>query len=118
MLRFAEHASAEHRARILARAAELIDKDQNMQPSMREYLQARIALLSGSTDAAIDHYRRAVELAHDMVAWRFEFSELLERAGHAAEALAEARRCWALVPTNKQYAEAVYRLERLQKREG
>jgi tetratricopeptide (TPR) repeat protein len=101
-----------HRAnaqQVLQVAEEVVNAS-SMSDAQRAYYLGKIALLRGSVDSAIDHYRRAVELDGSIASWHYEFALLWERAGHKSEALEEARRAWRLEPDRRLFTDLMNRL--------
>jgi O-antigen ligase/tetratricopeptide (TPR) repeat protein len=50
----------------------------------------------GDTDAAVQHYRRALMKNYDQVGWHYALAQLLAGQGHTEEAIHEARICLRL----------------------
>lgn len=55
-----------------------------------------------NTEAAIEYYRRALELDYSQVRWRIELAKLLAETKRMPEAMHEARICLRLRPNSKE----------------
>lgn len=101
------------RERLLARAERELEAAA-WPPAERAYLTATLLRLQGRSEAAVEHFERAVQLAPQDVKRRFELATLLRREGRFQEASRHAAVCLGLRPDNKQYAAFRNELRKLQ----
>ncbi len=75
------------------------------------YQLAVVSELKNSPDEAIDHFKKALELAPRNLEWRFQYAQLLQKQGKYGEALKQAKACTQADGSNSMYRElylAVY----------
>jgi len=96
-----EHKALSEQAR--TKVVELL-KQQSQQPDAPAWLFASLGNTyrrENNSEAAIEHYRRALALDYGQVGWRLILARLLADAGSVPEAIHEARICLRLSPQLK-----------------
>lgn len=96
---------AENRLRMALanRAIELTESSAEPRTADSEYTLARASLLVIQLDAALEHFKRAVEGRPNNLLWRYEYAVLLVEQGEKEEARKHLKWCIRLKPKDSRF---------------